>query len=97
MRAFDGLTNNQPDRMEIAFCQYIGTLIASVTNKWVGLLVTEPMEYTDPTFAWKQLYWSAIEEGFEPWEAADHANRQLPFEMRSRETGFGDQKAQAVR
>ncbi len=55
------------------------------------------MEHSDPTFAWKQLYWSAIEEGFEPWEAAEHANRQLPSEMGGGESNSRDHTTQAGR
>jgi hypothetical protein len=50
------------------------------------------MDQPDPTFAWKQLYWSAIEEGLEPWEAAEHANRRLPGEVQARERGSRDQQ-----
>jgi hypothetical protein len=51
------------------------------------------MEMSDPTFAWKQLYWSAIEEGLEPWEAAEHANRRLPQEFQGRESRLPEQRA----
>ena len=51
------------------------------------------MDMSDPTFAWKQLYWSAIEEGLEPWEAAEHANRRLPAEFRSADGREPEQRA----
>ncbi|HET9699799.1 MAG TPA: hypothetical protein VFP70_02650 [Burkholderiales bacterium] len=51
------------------------------------------MDKPDPTFAWKQLYWSAIEEGLEPWEAAEHANRRLPREVPAREARLLEQQA----
>jgi hypothetical protein len=54
------------------------------------------MEYLDPTFTWKQLYWSAIEEGFEPWEASERATRQLPRVLRMRETRVFDGEAKAA-
>lgn len=50
------------------------------------------MDKPDPTFAWKQLYWSAIEEGLEPWEAAEHANRRLPREAQARDTRSREQQ-----
>jgi hypothetical protein len=51
------------------------------------------MEMSDATFAWKQLYWSAIEEGLEPWQAAEQANRRLPQEMPARDSRSLEQNA----
>lgn len=51
------------------------------------------MEMSDPTFAWKQLYWSAIEEGLEPWQAAELANRRLPAELSSADGRQPEQRA----
>lgn len=79
-----------------AICQLLAQrLLIKRQRGWN--LVNQTMEYSDPTFAWKQLYWSAIEEGFEPWEAAEHANRQLPSEMTGGENAPRDHAAQAGR
>ena len=39
------------------------------------------MEKIDQIYAWKRLYWQAIESGFEPLEAGDYATRHLPSNL----------------
>lgn len=39
------------------------------------------MSMIEKIYRWKQLYWQAIEDGFEPWDAEQFANRSLSREL----------------
>ena len=39
------------------------------------------MEMIDQIYMWKQLYWEGIEEGLEPCDAEQFANRTLSIEL----------------
>lgn len=47
------------------------------------------MERLDHIYIWKHLYWRAIQDGYEPQQAEEFANRMLSTELKPEQVAQG--------
>jgi hypothetical protein len=72
-----------------------GTLVACVPG--TGRQSERQVEQSDRIYLWKHLYWRAIQEGYEPRQAEEFANRMLASELKPEEPSSDAESSEGKR